>query len=90
MKDLISSNFFNANKKKGKDDQTVWGIYIILSSSNILKDTAFLHQGVTNYKFCETLMNPRKLALPFELLDRNNIYSLHGCQANRILFPVKL
>ena len=38
-------------------------IYIILSLSNISKYTDFLHQGVTNYSFCETLMKKAGFAL---------------------------
>ena len=36
-------------KRKSKADQTLYGIYIILS--NISKGTAFLHRGVTNCGF---------------------------------------
>ena len=43
MKDLISGNF-KMQMRRGKAGQTVEGICVILS--NILKGTAFLHQGL--------------------------------------------
>ena len=43
MKDLISGNF-EMQMRRGKAHQRVEGIGMILS--NILKSTAFLHQGV--------------------------------------------
>ena len=41
--------FFKYKWDKARPDQTVWVIYVILSSSNTSKASAFLHRGVANY-----------------------------------------
>ena len=61
VKDLISRNFLNVNVNV--NDQTVSGIYIILSNTS--NGTAFLRQAVTNCGF-------RKLVQYVTINNNNN------------------